>query len=97
MGSLQLVAVLAFDERRHTDREMGTTLALSGLGNLALGDAHEKLLLRSGRPSIAFAPETSPSAFRTLQESRQWREARVELRDAAAARSFVEAPPAAGA
>ena len=38
--TLQLVAVLALDERRRADREVRSTLTLARLGNLTLGNAH---------------------------------------------------------
>jgi hypothetical protein len=38
--AVQLVAMLALDERRGADREMRAALALARLGNLSLGDAH---------------------------------------------------------
>jgi hypothetical protein len=38
--ALQLVAVVALDERRGADREMRTAFTLARLGNLPLGDAH---------------------------------------------------------
>jgi hypothetical protein len=40
MRALELVAVIALDERRGADREMRATLTLARLGNLSLGDAH---------------------------------------------------------
>ena len=40
MRTMQLVAVLALDERRGADREMRAALTLARLGNLSLGDAH---------------------------------------------------------
>ncbi len=40
VSTLQLVAVLALDERRCADREMRSTLTLARLGNLSLGNAH---------------------------------------------------------
>jgi hypothetical protein len=40
MGAMQLVAVLAFDQRRCADREVRAALALARLGNFTLGNAH---------------------------------------------------------
>jgi hypothetical protein len=40
MRALELVAVIALDERRGADREMRATLTLARLGYFSLGDAH---------------------------------------------------------
>jgi hypothetical protein len=40
MGALELVTVLALDQRRSADREVRAALTLARLGNLSLGDAH---------------------------------------------------------
>jgi hypothetical protein len=40
MGALQLVTVLALDQRRCADREMRAALTLARLGHLSLGNAH---------------------------------------------------------
>ncbi len=58
MRALQLMAMLALDQRRGTDGEMRAALTLARLGNLSLGNAHAELLDRyvRGRRSIAGAP-----------------------------------------
>jgi hypothetical protein len=40
MGLLRLVAVRALLERRKTDREVGASLALAGVGDAPLRDSH---------------------------------------------------------
>ena len=40
MGALQLMTVIALDQRRSADGEMRTALTLTRLGYLSLGDAH---------------------------------------------------------
>jgi hypothetical protein len=40
MGFLRLVAVRALLERRKTDREVGASLALAGVGDAPLRDSH---------------------------------------------------------
>jgi len=57
MGALQLVTMVAFDQRRSADREMRAALTLARLGYLSLGNAHAELLDRcvTGRRSIASA------------------------------------------
>ena len=58
VGTLQLVTVIALDERRRADGEMRATLTLARLGYLSLGNAHAELLDRyvTGRRSIARPP-----------------------------------------
>jgi hypothetical protein len=40
MRTLELMAVIALDERRGADGEMRAPLSLARLGNLSLGNAH---------------------------------------------------------
>jgi hypothetical protein len=45
MGALQLVTMVALDQGRGTQRQMGAPFTLTRLRDLTLGDAHAALLL----------------------------------------------------
>jgi hypothetical protein len=57
MCALQLVAVVALDQRRRADGEVRATLTLAGLGYLSLGNAHAELLpnTKNGTPKYSGA------------------------------------------
>src|SRR5205823_3057216 len=83
VGALQLVTMVAFDQRGRGDGQVRTALALAGLGNLPLGNAHANnscAMTTGGRRSIAggIRPRRT-SVFAVLQEPGQGREARIGL------------------
>jgi hypothetical protein len=44
MGQLRLVAVIALLETRHTQGEVGATLALAGMRDASLGNTHGSVI-----------------------------------------------------
>src|SRR6266550_5676323 len=74
VGALQFVAMVALDQRWSADGQVGAALALAGLGNLSLGDAHanNSCAMTGERRSIAGGLRRGRgSVFRALQEPGQ--------------------------
>src|SRR5438128_6068346 len=81
VGALQLVAMVTLDQRRRADGQVRAALALAGLGNLSLGDAHANnscaITTREGRSIAGAFRRRRTSVFAVLQEPGQGCQPRI--------------------